>query len=69
MRQQVRHLARVRTHHDRHCVAGECDRIGHDDVQRGPAAQLHQLLRLSQARGSAGGEDQDVQGHGERGSG
>src|SRR6185503_17098513 len=63
VRQQVRHLARVRAYHDGHRVAGQRNGIRHHNVQRRPAAQLHELLRLPEACGCAGGQDEDVERH------
>jgi len=59
----VRHVARVRADHDGDCIARQSDSIRYDDVQRRPAAQLHELLRLPETAGSAGGQDEDVERH------
>ena len=57
----MRHLARMRADDDSHRVAGQGNGIRHHDVQRRPAAELDQLLRLTEARRCAGGEDEDVE--------
>ena len=60
MGQQVRHLTRMCAddHSDR--VTGYSDGVRNDDVQRRPPGQLDQLLGLTQAGGSTGGENQDM---------
>ena len=60
MGQQVRQLTRMCAddHSDR--VTGYSHGVRNDDMQRRPTGQLDQLFGLTQAGGSAGGENQDM---------